>query len=96
MYKDIEGGVIMGKKKKKGDIIVSCVGESISRVTGSSWSILYRDDNYKDHILMIECGLPQGGHTILESYNDMKRMSNRVLGGGLVSGCENLIFLHSH
>lgn len=90
-------GKIM-KKKKDNDIIVSCVGESQTQVTGSCWTVAYKDDNYNEHLLVIECGLPQGGHTILESYNDMKRMSNKIVGGGssLSKGCENLLFLHSH
>lgn len=86
----------MKKKKNDDSVILSCVGTSKTQVTGSCWSLSYLGNDLKRHLLMIECGLPQGDNTILESYNSMKRMYNEVKGGGLIQSCENLLFLHGH
>lgn len=84
------------RRNKDNDIIVSSVGTSTNQVTGSSFSISYLRDDKTRGLLMIEAGLPQGQATVLESYNAMKKMSDSIKGGGLISGCENLLFLHPH
>lgn len=87
----------MSKNKKKDDnVILSCIGTSMTQVTGSCWSLSYKGDDGNRHTLIIECGLPQGDNTILESYNSMKRMSDKILSEGLVKNSENVLFLHSH
>lgn len=69
------------KKNKENKIRLSCIGSSVTQVTGSAWRLQYRLDNGEFETQQIECGLPQGSPTILEQYNDMKRMSDAVKGG---------------
>ena len=82
--------------KKKEKIKLTCIGASAIQVTGSCWVLNYRKDNGEYATQVIECGLPQGDNTILESYNSMKRMYDAVKGGGYISECNNLFLLHSH
>lgn len=91
-----DSGCIMKRRKESDEIILTCQGFSKTQVTGSCWSISYKGDDGKRHLFMIECGLPQGANTILESYNDMKRMSDKIISNGLVKSCENILFLHPH
>lgn len=56
-------------KRRKGKIDIVGYGASVVQVTSSSWGIHY--DNTKENkrdIILIECGLAQGG-TISEDYN---------------------------
>ncbi len=85
----------MGKKKKS-EIKLIALGSSAMQVTGSCWALKYKRDDDTDAIQIIECGLPQGDNTVLESYNSMKRMCDAVKGGGYVNECSNLFLLHSH
>ena len=82
------------KEKKDNDIVVTCSGESLYQVTGSHFIIKYTKDDGTKGILHIEAGLPQGSHTDLAQYNDMKRMSDKIISNGLVKSCENILFLH--
>ena len=84
----------MSKKKKQ--IYVESLGFSTTQVTGSCWAIQYTRDDGKEITQIIECGLPQGDNTVLESYNSMKRMSDSIKGGGHIENCSNLFVLHSH
>lgn len=84
------------KKNKENKIRLSCIGSSVTQVTGSAWRLQYRLDNGEFKTQQIECGLPQGSPTILEQYNDMKRMSDAVKGGGHIAECSNLFLLHPH
>ena len=84
----------MAKKKKQ--IYVESLGFSTTQVTGSCWAIQYTRDDGEEITQIIECGLPQGDNTVLESYNSMKRMSDSIKGGGYIENCSNLFVLHSH
>lgn len=83
----------MGKKK---EIYVESLGFSTTQVTGSCWAIQYTKDDGEEVTQVIECGLPQGDKTILESYNSMKRMADSIKGGGFIANCKNVFIQHSH
>lgn len=88
------------KKKKDNDIVVTCSGESLYQVTGSHFTINYTKDDGTKGILHIEAGLPQGSHTDLAQYNDMKRMVCNIKGGGQLNNDKyssiNAVFCHCH
>lgn len=86
----------MSKKKKDNKIRLISLGASTSQVTGSAWKLQYKLDSGEIASQQIECGLPQGKSTILEQYNDAKRMVDAVKGGGHIEECCNLFLLHPH
>lgn len=86
----------MSKKKKLDDIYVESLGSSTNQVTGSCWSISYVNDNYERQLVMIECGLPQGGNCKKDSYQAMKRVYNTLVEGKYVKETKCVFTCHSH
>ena len=84
----------MSKKRKK-EIVLSCLGSSIQQVTGSCWTIEFPRYNGEMGLIVIECGLNQDGFTTLEQYNSNERMLNGI-GKEVVENCEYLLIGHSH
>lgn len=65
------------RKNKDNKIEIESLGGSTIDVTGSCFAVYYpTNDEYKGCFL-IECGMVQGG-TVLQDYNDNKRMINAV------------------
>lgn len=85
----------MSKKKKDNDIIVSCLGMSRDKVTGSCWSVSYPKRNNQRGLIVLECGLDQSESTIQKQYNSNKKMLEGI-GKDVVENCEYLIIGHSH
>lgn len=85
----------MSKKNKDNDIIVSCLGTSRDKVTGSCWSISYPKINGERGLIVLECGLDQSESTIEKQYNSNKRMLENI-GKDVVESCEYVILGHSH
>lgn len=85
----------MKKKKRDDEIIVSCIGNSTTDVTGSCWSISYLKNDGTRGLLIIECGLSQDGNTIEQVYSQNKRMLENI-GKDVVKSCEYLILGHAH
>ena len=83
----------MSKKKTSGIRLV-CLGSSAVQVTGSCWLLEFRKDDGELSRQIIECGLPQGDSTILESYNSMQRQTNAVLS--YIPTVENVFLCHPH
>jgi len=83
------------KRNKDNDIIVSCVGTSLNKVTGSCWTISYPKQNNKRGLIVLECGLDQSEPTIEKQYNSNKKMLESI-GKDVVNNCEYLILGHSH
>lgn len=85
----------MKKKKRDDEIIVSCIGNSTTNVTGSCWSISYLKNDGTRGLIIIECGLSQDGNTIEQVYSQNKRMLENI-GKDVVKSCEYLILGHAH
>lgn len=85
----------MKKKKRDDEIIVSCIGNSTTDVTGSCWSISYLKNDGTRGLIIIECGLSQDGNTIEQVYSQNKRMLENI-GKDVVKSCEYLILGHAH
>ena len=64
----------MSKKRKK-EIVLSCLGSSIQQVTGSCWTIEFPRYNGEMGLIVIECGLNQDGFTTFYSCLEGLRMS---------------------
>lgn len=86
----------MSRKKKLDDIYVESLGTSTNQVTGSCWSVSYVDDNFERQLVIIECGLPQGGNNKKETYNAMKRVYNTLVNGNYVKEAKCVVTCHSH
>ena len=87
-------GYEMSKKRKK-EIVLTCLGASAEQVTGSCWKIDFPRYNGEMGSIIIECGLNQDGFTTLEQYNANERMLNGI-GKEVVENCEYLLIGHSH
>ena len=88
--------VAMSKKRKKDmDIILRCVGSSTDNVTGSCWTVSYPKDNGERGLVVLECGLSQGEQDVLKSYNDNKRLLERI-GLEVVQNCGYVLLSHPH
>lgn len=85
----------MSKKKKDNDIVVSCVGSSISEVTGSCWTISYKKNDGNRGLVVIECGLGQGEVDVQKAYNLNKKMINNI-GKDVVQSAEYVLLGHAH
>ena len=85
----------MKKKKRDDEIVVSCIGNSTTDVTGSCWSISYLKNDGTRGLLIVECGLSQDGNTIEQVYSQNKRMLENI-GKDVVASCEYLILGHAH
>lgn len=89
------GKTMSRKKKKDNDIIVSCLGVSRDKVTGSCWSVSYPKINNERGLIVLECGLDQSESTIDKQYNSNRKMLEGI-GKEVVQSCEYLILGHSH
>lgn len=79
------------KKNKDNKIEIESLGGSTTNVTGSCFVVYYpTKDEYKG-CFIIECGSIQGG-TVLQDYNDNKKMINSVP----YDIAEFILVLHSH
>lgn len=85
----------MKKKKRDDEIVVSCIGNSVTGVTGSCWTISYLKNDGTRGLAVIECGLSQDGNTIEEIYSQNKKMLESI-GKDVVESCEYLILGHAH
>lgn len=65
------------KKNKDNKITIETIGGSTVDVTGSCFSISYPKNDGTMGLFLVECGMIQGG-TVLQDYNDNKRMINAV------------------
>ena len=65
------------RKNKDNKITIETIGGSTVDVTGSCFSITYPKNDGTMGLFLIECGMIQGG-TVLQDYNDNKRMVNAV------------------
>ena len=81
-------------KKKSSSIRLVCLGSSAMQVTGSCWLLEFRKDDGEMSRQIIECGLPQGDNTILESYNSMQRQVNAVKP--YIPTVDNVFLGHPH
>lgn len=85
----------MSKKKKDTDIIVSCLGTSISGVTGSCWTISYKKNDNTRGLIVLECGLDQSEPDVQKLYNSNKRMLEGI-GKEVVASTEFVLLGHAH
>lgn len=85
----------MSKHKKDNDIVVSCLGTSLTEVTGSCWSVSYKKDNGDRGLVVIECGLSQSEPKIEKLYNTNKKMLDGI-GKEVVQSAEYVILGHAH
>lgn len=91
----------MRKKCKDENVIISCIGQNATQVTGSCNIVSYPKDDGSRGLFIVELGLPQGNHSIELQYRDMKHMANEILSGGYlktndINTSVNATFLHSH
>lgn len=68
----------MVKRKNNEEIVLSCLGGSATGVTGSCWSVSYPKKNGERGLFLIELGLIQGANTVLEEYNENKKMLSNI------------------
>lgn len=85
----------MKKKKRDDEIVVSCIGNSTTDVTGSCWTISYLKNDGTRGLVVVECGLSQDGNTVEQVYSQNKRMLENI-GKDVVASCEYLILGHAH
>lgn len=67
----------MGKRKKE-EVIVEFISGSAEGVTGSAVSITYPKKDKKQGKLLIEFGLIQGSHTILQDYQTNQKIVDKI------------------
>ena len=83
------------KNKKDEEIVVSFLGKERNNVTGSCVSISYLKDDKTRGLIVIDCGLCQEGHNVIERYNNNKNMLDEI-GKDVAENCECVILSHSH
>ena len=79
------------KKNKDNDVIVSFFGTQADGVTGSNVTISYNTLEGRKHLL-VELGGKQGEGTILQEYNQNKKLLDNIP----IEGASYCFFIHQH